>query len=87
MLDLEKKIKIAADGASAKISLRLTPQEFEKNARIFAATRQQPTVVAADIKPVGDALPAQPKPAPQVIRIEGLDDGPREIRIKPDQPW
>lgn len=86
MLDLEKRLKVAADGAATKISLRMSPQEFERNAQIFAATRQQQAVAAAEIKPVGEAIPAPAKPAAQVIRIEGLDDGPREIRLKQDQP-
>jgi hypothetical protein len=85
MLDLEKRLKVAAEGATTKISLRMTPQEFERNAQIFAAARQQQVVAAAEIKPVGEAIPAPGKPAPQVIRIEGLDDGPREIRLKPEQ--
>ncbi len=87
MLDLEKRLKVAAEGATAKISLRMTPQEFEKNAQIFAATRQQPVLAAADIKPdAAEVTPSPAKPAPpqQVIRIEGLDDGPREIRMKPE---
>lgn len=86
MLDLEKRLKVTAQGAATKISLRMTPQEFEKNAQIFAATRQQPAIESADIKPVVEALPSIPKPAPQMIRIEGLDDGPREVRLKPEQP-
>jgi hypothetical protein len=94
MLDLEKKLKVAADGAIARISLRLTPQELEKNAQIFAATRQQPATAAPSAPegaPLAEAVAAvipapAPKPAPKIIRIEGLDDGPREIRMKPDQP-
>jgi|CZKS01.1.fsa_nt_gi hypothetical protein len=87
MLDLEKRLKVTAQGTTAKISLRMTPQEFEKNAQIFAATRQQPAIESADIKPaVAEAtIPVPPKPAPQMIRIEGLDDGPREVRLKPEQ--
>jgi hypothetical protein len=87
MLDLEKRLKVAAEGATTKISLRMTPQEFEKNAQIFAATRQQPALAAAEIKPeAAEAIPAPAKPAPpqQMIRIEGLDEGPREIRMKPE---
>ena len=88
MLDLEKRLKVTAQGATAKISLRMTPQEFEKNAQIFAATRQQSAIESADIKPAAAeaTTPAPPKPAPQMIRIEGLDDGPREVRLKPEQP-
>jgi hypothetical protein len=87
MLDLEKKLKVAADGATARISLRLTPQELEKNAQIFARTPRQPTLAAAEVTPVlAEAVPAPAKPAASIIRIEGLDDGPREIRMKPEQP-
>ncbi len=85
MLDLERKLKVTAEGGTAKISLRLTPQEFEKNARIFAATHSQPVVAAADVAPQA-AIPVPVNAAPKVIRIEGLDDGPREIRLKQDQP-
>ena len=85
MLDLEKRLKVGAEGATTKISLRLTPQEFVKNAQIFAATRQQPALAAVDIKPA-ETISAGTKPAAQVIRIEGLDDGPREIRLKPERP-
>ena len=88
MLDLEKRLKITADGAVARVSLRLNAQELAKNARIFAETqRQQPVqaAVAADLKPTVAVTPA-PKPEPKVIRIEGLDDGPREIQMKPDHP-
>jgi hypothetical protein len=87
MLDLERKLKVSADGAIAKISLRLTPQELEKNARIFAASRAQPQAAMADIRPVvSPTSPATPKPEPKVIRIEGLDEGTREIQMKPDRP-
>jgi len=86
MVDFEKRLKVAAEGATAKISLRMTPQEFEKNAQIFAAARQQQAVAVAENKPAAETVPVAAKPAPQMIRIEGLDDGPREIRLKPEQP-
>jgi hypothetical protein len=86
MLDLEKRLRVGVEGAATKISLRLNSQEFEKNAHIFAANRQRQASAAADIIPVAEAVQRAPKLAPQVIRIEGLDDGPREIRLKPDQP-
>lgn len=86
MLDLEKKLKVTADGSIAKITLRLSAQELEKNARIFAQTRHEPQAPPlADLKPGAGVVPAQPpKPAAKVIRIEGLDDGPREIVLKPE---
>ena len=85
MVDFEKRMRVVADGATAKISLRMTPQEFEKNAQIFAASRQQQAVAAAEVKLAAEAVPAAPKAAPQMIKIDGLDDGPREIRLKQDQ--
>jgi hypothetical protein len=85
MLDLEKRLKVVAEGAATKISLRMTPPEFEKNAQLFAAARQQPVVAAATVKSA-EAMPEPPKLAPAMIRIEGLDEGPREIRMKPERP-
>jgi hypothetical protein len=85
MVDFEKRLRVAADGATARISLRMTPPEFEKNAQIFAVARQQQAVAAAEVKPAVEATPGALKAAPQMIKIDGLDDGPREIRLKPDQ--
>lgn len=85
MLDLEKKLKITAEGAFVKIAVHMTQQELDKNARIFAESRaesrKQPAVSVADIRPV-----VKPAPAKAVIRIEGLDEGTREIPYKPERP-
>jgi hypothetical protein len=86
MVDLERKLKVAADGAIARISLRLTPQELEKNAQIFAASRPPAAASVADSAPVAATALAPPKPEPSMIRIEGLDSGPREIPMKPERP-
>jgi len=94
MLDLEKKVKIIADGSVARINLRMSAQEFEKNARLFAESKkietqsraQQMPAAVAEAKPAGVLPPPAPKPEPKMIRIEGLDDGPREIKMKPEQP-
>lgn len=81
LLDLEKKIKFVAQGSAAKLMVRLTPQELEKNAQIFAASHKAPAVAPlAQVRPVVKPAPApEPKPEKKVIRIEGLDGGPREI--------
>lgn len=95
LVDLEKRIKFSAQGSVAKLTVRLTPQELEKNAQIFTASRkQQPgnqripqvrPVVKAEQAPASKpeasvAAKIEPeKPEKKVIRIEGLDDGPREI--------
>ncbi|MBZ5607187.1 MAG: hypothetical protein LAP38_02940 [Acidobacteriia bacterium] len=81
MLDLEKRLKFTAQGTLVKLAMHMTPQELEKNAQIFAASRKQMPAGLAEIKPVikSDAAPAPEKPENKVIRIEGLDSGPREI--------
>lgn len=86
LLDLEKKIKFTAEGSAAKLSARLTAQELEKNAQLFAAARKQPPPGIAGIRPVvKPEPPPPPKPEKMVIRIEGLDGGPREIPYQ-DKP-
>jgi hypothetical protein len=82
MQDMEKHLKFSADGTRAKISLRMTPQEVAKNARIYSASRNQPARGMAQVTPTIKLTPAPPPPQKQVIRIEGLDEGPREIPIK-----
>jgi hypothetical protein len=81
--DLAKKLKFSLDGTATKISLRLTQQELEKSARAFAASHKSSPQFSGNAGPKGTfapvltPIPVAPKPA--VIRIEGLDDGPREI--------
>jgi hypothetical protein len=83
VVDLEKKLKFAAEGTQAKLTLRLTPQELEKNAQIFAASHKQPAVGFPEVRPVVKSSNAPPPPPEKkVIRIEGLDSGPREIPYK-----
>jgi hypothetical protein len=70
---IAKKLKFSSDGPAAKISLRLTPQDLEKSAQAFAAARKARALVAPT-----QAVTAPPA-KPGVIRIEGLEEGPREI--------
>jgi hypothetical protein len=86
MLDLEKKLKITAEGKLVKIAMRVTAQELEKNAQIYAATHKPPVRALAEVRAVAKAAPEPPKPEKRVIRIEGLDEGTREIPYKPDHP-
>jgi hypothetical protein len=83
MQELGKKLKFAVEGPAARISLRLTAQELEKNAQVFASARKAPALAptaapVAEIRPVVTPLPAAPSKA-SVIRIEGLDEGTREV--------
>jgi hypothetical protein len=86
MLDLEKKLKFAAEGNIVKIAMRVTPQELEKNAQIYAATHKQPAPALSEVLAVAQTTSEPPKPTKRVIRIEGLDEGTREIPYKPDHP-
>ncbi len=90
LVDVEKKMKFTAQGTLAKLTVRLTPQELEKNAQLFAASHKTPAPVqpAPGLAQVRPAVKSTPPPAPptppappekKVIRIEGLDGGTREI--------
>jgi hypothetical protein len=84
--DIARKLKFNVDGSATKISLRLTQQEIEKTAQAFAASHKASPQAAASVANSGAVLTPLPTPAkPGVIRIEGLDDGPREIPFHPDQ--
>ena len=82
MLDMEKKLKIASEGSLVKIAMRMTQPELDKNAQIFAVSHKTAAAPAADVRPLVISSSAPPKPAKQVIRIEGLDEGTREIPFK-----
>ena len=89
MQAIAKKLKFNVDGSAAKISLRLTEQDLEKSAQAFAAGLKagEQSVVNANPTALASAAPALAKltpSKPEMIRIEGLDDGPREIPYHPD---
>jgi len=78
MLDMEKKLKVGSEGAVVKIAMHMTQQELDKNAQIFAVSQKKPAAPVAVVHP--QVVPPPPIPAEKkVIRIEGLDEGTREI--------
>jgi hypothetical protein len=84
MQDIARKLKFSSDGSAAKINLRLTPQELAKSTQALMAAHpaagEQPAAAPAPAPiPAPAATPAPAPEKPGVIRIEGLDDGPREI--------
>jgi hypothetical protein len=84
---IAKKLKFTLDGSATKIALRLTEQELEGSIQAFAAGQKASAQSAGNAEPVANPTPP-PAPAPSrpsVIRIEGLDEGPREIPY-PDPP-
>jgi hypothetical protein len=91
--DIAKKLKFNADGAATRISLRLTQPELEKTAQAFAASHKAAAQLAGNAHgstgPVTN-LTAAPNAAlapakPAMIRIEGLDEGTREIPFEEGQ--
>jgi hypothetical protein len=82
MLDMEKKLKVASEGVLVKIAMHMTQQELDQNAKIFAVSHKQPAAPVAEIRPLMIPAPPAPKPEKKVIRIEGLDEGTREIPYK-----
>jgi hypothetical protein len=87
--DIAKRLKFNVDGSAAKISLRLTQQELEKSAQAFAAGLQAGRTTASNERSNPNPSPAiTPVTAPSkpgVIRIEGLDEGTREIPFQDPQ--
>ena len=78
--DIANKVKFSLDGSSAKISLRLTQQELEKSAQAFAESHKASARLAVNASPVSNsASVSKIVDKPAVIRIEGLDEGTREI--------
>lgn len=93
MQTLAKHLKFSQEGPAFRASLKLTQQELDKSMQAFEAGRKAgaqlrgttasvatPAPIPMPVRP--QAAPAEP-PKPAVIRIEGLDDGPREVPINP----
>jgi hypothetical protein len=72
-----KKIQIAADKSGVRLTLRLDAAEVERGLAGAAKRRN------ADRTAVAVTVPARPPPPipKQTIRIEGLDDGPKEVPL------
>ena len=83
MQKFARKVKFNVDGSAAKVSFRMTEQELEESAIAFAAGQKTAALATASANPPPAPAP-MPAPVaasgkPAVIRIEGLDEGPREI--------
>ena len=84
--NIARKIKFSADGSAARVSLRLTEIELQQSAVAFAASRKaEARNAAANIVPTPGPAPAATPAKPSVIRIEGLDEGTREIPFQDPQ--
>lgn len=89
---LANKVKLSSDGPVAKMTLRMTTQELETAAVMAASQMKMQARVPLNVSPARAATPnssnlpvapgspaAPKKEEKKVIRIEGLDDGTREI--------
>ena len=90
---LDKKAKLTADHSDVHFTFRLNALEVARLAKAMqesaakgkaqasqAAAAMHPTMIQPSSNGQSPAKPAQPK---QVIRIEGLDEGTREIPYRP----
>jgi hypothetical protein len=76
LIVVAKKLKLDLDGSAVRFSLRLAKPDLEVSLRKLQARHHPPGNVLVESSPV---LP----PKPQFIRIEGLDEGAREIKYTP----
>jgi len=80
---IDRRLKMTVERSDLKFALRLDDKEVARMAKAFDVARSRRdalTAKARDVSPSVTPLPVTPPPAQkQVIRIQGLDDGPREI--------
>lgn len=78
---IAKKLRFSVEGSAAKVSLHMNQQELQEVAQAFQAGvqagKRTATTNSGEQPGLAPASAAPPKPA--VIRIEGLDEGTREI--------
>lgn len=77
--ELAQKLRFSVDGSAAKISLHMNQQELEQIAQAFKAGVQSGERASRSNPGVTPVLTPAGPPTPPMIRIEGLDDGTREI--------
>jgi hypothetical protein len=81
--NIARKLKFNIDGPTTKINLRLNERELEKTAQALAASGKASDRLAVNAvsnpAPAPEPVPVAAPSKPGVIRIEGLDEGTREI--------
>jgi len=80
--EVAQSLDVKVDGRDVYLSLELAQAEFAAALRSSPAQAQPQPVAAAPKAPEVKAKPS----GPQVIRIFGLDDGPKEIVLPPVKP-
>jgi hypothetical protein len=83
LADLERKLKVGVDKSAVVITLRLSKDELTKTAGKFDQYRKEKEKQLAEAQLAAKAsAPLPPPPPKMVIKIDGLDDGAREIPYK-----
>jgi hypothetical protein len=85
---LLQKLKIASDKSGVALTLRMSNLEVAKSLHLSNEPKDEKPLLAENPPHLQQAdrkvTPPPPPPPPKlVIRIEGLDDGPREVPYKP----
>ena len=87
LADIERKLKIGTEKSTVTLTLRLTKDELSKAAEKFDQYRKEKDRHLAEAALAAKAAAPPPPPPPKmVIRIDGLENGAREIPFKPMTP-
>ena len=77
---LDRKVKFTVDRSDLHLALHIDTQDTSRLAKAFSAARAKRQGFSAQaIEPPSSEAPVKQLEQKQVIRIEGLDGGPREI--------
>lgn len=80
---IDRRLKMSVERADLKFALRLDEKEVARMAKSFDAAHARRDALTANAHALSPSVTPLPVPPPppqkQVIRIQGLDDGPREI--------
>ena len=77
--EVAKKMHVWADSAAVKVSVRMGGEDLAKATRLWEVARAKRETARAQAQLDVKAVP----PPRRTIRIDGLDEGPREIPIHP----
>ena len=77
--EMVKKMRVWADSSAVRVSLRMGGEDLAKASRLWEVARAKRETAQAQVQV--DLKPAPP--SRKTIRIDGLDEGLREIPIRP----
>jgi hypothetical protein len=77
--EIAKKMRVWADSTAVQVSLRMGGEDLTKATRLWEVARAKRETARAQVQVDVKPVPPQRK----TIRIDGLDEGPRDIPIRP----